>query len=64
MVLPNLLIETGRRATFSKSPSEKGLSDRGEADSKRCLTPDLEAPCGPRPPGGSIAGIIFDTKAT
>lgn len=49
---------------FPESPSDKGLSGRDDGDSRRCLKPDLEAPCGPRPPGGGIAARAFATKPT
>ena len=40
---------------LAKSPDRNWLSGRGWADSKGLLKPDLEAPCGPQPLGGSIA---------
>ncbi len=43
--------------SFLRARTEKGLSGRGEADSKRVLKPDLDVPCGPRPLGGSIAAM-------
>jgi len=50
------------RSDIAKSPSEKGLSGRDRDDSRRVLKPDLEAPCGPRPPDGSIAARVSATK--
>jgi hypothetical protein len=47
-----------------KSPDRKGLSGRDVSDSKGLLKPNLEAPCGPQPLGGSIAAMGCDTKLT
>jgi Predicted small integral membrane protein (DUF2165) len=47
-----------------ESPSDKGLSGGDVDGSSRCLKPDLEAPCGPQPPGGSIAARTFAIKPT
>ena len=44
-------------AQIAKSPDRNWLSGRGRADSKGLLKPDLEAPCGPQPLGGSIAAM-------
>ena len=50
-----------------QSPSDNGLrvlSGRDGSDSRRVLKPDLDAPCGPRPPAGRIAVGACDTKPT
>ncbi len=47
----------GLRLWELRAWTEKGLSGRSEADSKRVLKPDLDAPYGPRPLGGSIAAM-------
>lgn len=51
-----------REPLAPESPSEKGLSDRDWCDSRGLRRPDLELPCGPRPPVGDIAVSICDTK--
>ena len=54
--LPESLSEKGRGA------NDYGLSGRDRDDSRRVLKPDLEVPCGPQPPGGSIAVPACDMK--
>jgi hypothetical protein len=51
-------------AGLTESPDRNWLSGRGRADSKGLLKPDLEAPCGPQPRGGSIAAMGCDLKLT
>jgi hypothetical protein len=46
-------LSTTRRSSSPKhliysGPVREGLSDRGGDDSRRCLKPNLETPCGPR----------------
>lgn len=41
-----------------------GLSDRADDDSKEVSAVWMEAPCGTRPPGGSIVAISPDMKLT
>src|SRR5919199_6608656 len=43
------------RSAAAQSPDRKGLSGRGCRDSEGLSKPALDARCGPRPPGGSIA---------
>ena len=45
-----------------RSGCKAGLSGPDGDDSRRVLKPDLKAPCGPRPPGGSIAAWAFAMK--
>lgn len=51
-LIPATVIAFGTR---NLDPGLIGVEWRGEADSKRLLKPDLEAPCGLQPLGGSIA---------
>ena len=43
---------------------EWGLIGRAGGAFRRVLKPDLEVPCGPRLPGGTIAAPAFVTKQT
>lgn len=55
------------RAMFLRARPERGewgLIGRAGGAFRRVLKPDLEVPCGPRLPGGTIAAPAFVTKQT